>query len=235
MSNVDLIAKKEQYNLRMEELQKKQQEQHLKRVEENKKYAEKRTVELLETYKKIALEQQLSEERMQKENKIYAPKDPHFYAVVLIKSPLRASNKIKKTLELFRLKHINNCVLVKNNESSRQMLQKIRNFVAYGELKLKTLRELIYKRGSCHIFSEKLNITNETLEDAFKNIRCIEEFIYELYFNDERFKELNNFLNPFKLTPPKGGYKGRKAKDIIEGGAVGNHQDKIGELIKKMI
>ncbi|CAN1841865.1 60S ribosomal protein L7-3 [Linum perenne] len=46
------------------------------------------------------------------------------------------------------------------------------------------------------------------------------------------FKEANNFLLPSKLSAPLGGLK--KRNHYVEGGDVGNREDYINEIIRRM-
>lgn len=46
--------------------------------------------------------------------------------------------------------------------------------------------------------------------------------------------QANNFLWPFKLSSPKGGYK-KKLNHFIEGGDAGQRGEKINQLIKSVL
>ena len=48
------------------------------------------------------------------------------------------------------------------------------------------------------------------------------------------FKQTSNFLWPFKLSNPTGGFRTRKFKHFVEGGDLGNREEKINALIKQM-
>jgi large subunit ribosomal protein L7e len=48
------------------------------------------------------------------------------------------------------------------------------------------------------------------------------------------FKQANNFLWPFGLSNPTGGFPGKKARHFIEGGECGNREDRINELVQRM-
>lgn len=61
----------------------------------------------------------------------------------------------------------------------------------------------------------------------------MEDLIHEIYTVGPHFKEVNNFLWPFQLSCPKGGFV-KKRIHFIEGGDAGNRQEKINELIRKM-
>jgi len=50
----------------------------------------------------------------------------------------------------------------------------------------------------------------------------------------KKFKQVNNFLWPFKLRPPRGGWR-KITRHYNEGGDFGNREDKINELVQRMI
>ncbi len=68
-------------------------------------------------------------------------------AVVLIKSSIGAKSGVKKTLELLKLQKKNSCVLLGDNDSVRGMLEKIKDFVTYGEVEPSVVEELREARG----------------------------------------------------------------------------------------
>jgi len=55
--------------------------------------------------------------------------------------------KPRKILQLLRLKQIHNATFVKLSKATQNMLQLVEPYVAYGYPNLKTVKELIYKRG----------------------------------------------------------------------------------------
>lgn len=67
--------------------------------------------------------------------------------VVRIRGIIGVSPKVRKILQLLRLRQINNSVFVKLNAATIKMLRLVEPYVAYGYPNLKTVRELIYKRG----------------------------------------------------------------------------------------
>jgi len=55
--------------------------------------------------------------------------------------------KPRKILQLLRLLQINNGVFVRLTKATAEMLRVVEPWIAYGEPNLKSVRELIYKRG----------------------------------------------------------------------------------------
>lgn len=59
----------------------------------------------------------------------------------------KVAPKVKKVLRLLRLRQINNATFVKLNKATLNMLRIAQPYITYGYPSLKTVRDLIYKRG----------------------------------------------------------------------------------------
>jgi len=145
--------------------------------------------------------------------------------------------RARKILQLLRIRQINNATLVKLNKASAAMLRIVEPYVSYGYPSLKTVKELVYKRGFAKVDKQRIPITdNSIIEKALGKfgIICIEDLIHELYTVGPHFKEANNFLWPFKLNSPKGGVS-KKSNHFIEGGDFGNRESLINALVQNML
>ncbi|KAF3773591.1 60S ribosomal protein L7-2, partial [Nymphaea thermarum] len=144
--------------------------------------------------------------------------------------------KTRKILQLLRLRQIFNGVFLKVNKATMNMLHKVEPYVTYGYPNLKSVKELIYKRGYGKLKNQRIPLTdNSIVEEALGKygIICVEDLIHEIMTVGPHFKEANNFLWPFKLSAPSGGLK-KKRNHYVEGGDAGNREDKINELIRRM-
>ena len=145
--------------------------------------------------------------------------------------------KPRKTLQLLRLLQINNGVFVRLTKATLEMLRIVEPWVAYGYPSIKSVRDLVYKRGYGKIEKQRIPLTDNALIEEHLGkygIICIEDLIHEIYTVGPNFKQASNFLWPFKLSNPNGGFKARKFKHFIEGGDLGNREEKINPLIKQM-
>ena len=157
--------------------------------------------------------------------------------VVRIRGIMGVDPKPRKILQLLRLRQIQNGVFVKLNKATINMLRTVEPYVAYGYPSLKTVRDLIYKRGFAKVRGQRIPITdNITIENALKrhNILCVEDLVHEIYTCGPAFKQASNFLWPFKLRSPTGGYV-KKTTHFNEGGDAGNRGNLIGKLVQRMI
>jgi len=178
----------------------------------------------------------LSREAKQ-EGSYYVPAEPKLVFVVRIKGINKIDPKKRKTLQLLRLLQINNGVFVRLTKATSEMLKIVEPFVAYGYPNLKSVRELIYKRGYGKIDKQRIALTdNAIIEESLGKygIICVEDLIHEIFTVGPNFKQASNFLWPFKLSNPTGCFRPRKFKHFIEGGDLGNREDKINALLKQM-
>ncbi|CAG5145574.1 uncharacterized protein ALTATR162_LOCUS1733 [Alternaria atra] len=172
-----------------------------------------------------------------KSDSIYVPAEPKLAFVVRIKGINKIDPKKRKTLQLLRLLQINNGVFIKLTKATMEMLKIVEPFVAYGYPNQKSVRELIYKRGYGKVDKQRLPLTdNEIIEENLGKygMICMEDLIHEICTVGPNFKAASNFLWPFKLNSPTGGFRKRKFKHFIEGGDLGNREDKINDLIRQM-
>ena len=62
----------------------------------------------------------------------------------------------------------------------------------------------------------------------------MEDLIHEIWTVGPHFKEANNFLWPYKLSSPLRGFE-KKRHPYQKGGAWGNREENINELIARMM
>jgi len=172
-----------------------------------------------------------------KDGSFYVPPETKLVFVIRIKGINKIAPKPRKILQLLRLIQINNGVFVRITKATAEMLRVVEPWVAYGEPNLKSVRELIYKRGYGKIDKQRIPLTNNSLIEEVlgkHGIISIEDLIHEIYTVGPNFKQASNFLWPFKLSSPTGSFRTRKFKHFIEGGDLGDREDKINRLIRQM-
>lgn len=169
----------------------------------------------------------------------YVPAMPKLALIIRIRGTIGVSPKAKKIMQLFRLRQIHNATFVKLNESTIRMLRLIEPYVTYGYPTQKTVEKLIYKRGFGKLNKQRIPIAdNSVIQEGLESvgIKCCADLIHEIYTVGPNFKEANNFLWPFKLTSPRGGFSNKtKLVHFLEGGEAGNRGEEINKLVKRMI
>merc|ERR1712178_450703 len=127
--------------------------------------------------------------------------------------------KTKKILQIMRLRQMNMGVFMKVSKASTEMLKRVEPYLSYGYPNLKSVRDLIYKRGFGKINHQRVPLSDNSVVEAGLGkygVMCMEDLIHEIYTVGPHFREANNFLWPFKLRPAKGG-QAKKRKGFCEG------------------
>ncbi|TKR96297.1 hypothetical protein L596_010339 [Steinernema carpocapsae] len=194
-----------------------------------------------EQYVREYREQEKTAIRLQKEARdagnFYVPDEPKLAFVIRIRGINQMHPRPRKVLQLLRLRQINNGVFVKLNKATLPMLRIIDPYVAWGYPSLKTVKNLVYKRGYAKVNKQRIPITNNTIveENLGKNdVICTEDIVHEIFTVGKNFKQVTNFLWPFKLNNPAGGWV-KKTNHFVEGGDFGNREDQINKLLERMV
>lgn len=204
--------------------------------EKRKSYAQK-----AEQYAKEYLHQRTSlvaaKRKARSEGSFFVPAESKTILVVRIRGINCLSPQVRKILQLLRLRQLHNATLVRVNKATVNMLRKVEPYIAYGYPNHETIRRLVYKRGFAKINKQRIPITtNAIIEQSLgkHGINSVEDLIHELVTLGTHFKEANNFLWPFKLNSPNGGFK-NKRHPFHQGGDWGNREEYINQLVRRMI
>jgi len=162
--------------------------------------------------------------------------EPKLAFVIRIRGIMNLHPKPRKILQILRLRQVNNGIFLKLNKATLQMLRLVEPYVTWGTPNLKTVRELIYKRGFLKIHQQRIPITdNKMIEQRLSHhgCVCIEDIVHEVFTVGKHFSVINRALWSFHLNPPKGGYN-RVNKHYNDGGDFGNREDRINALVRSM-
>ena len=177
--------------------------------------------------------------KAKKEGGFFVPAEPKVALVIRIRGTIGVSPKAKKVMQLFRLRQLHNATFVKLNEATIRMLRLIEPYVTYGYPSRETVQKLIWKRGFGKINKQRIPIgDNKVIQEGLGSlgIECTADLIHEIVSVGPNFKKANNFLWPFKLSNPKGGFSSKtKLLHFMEGGEAGARGEEINKLVKRMI
>lgn len=140
------------------------------------------------------------------------------YVVIRIRGSVGLRNDIKDTFSMLRLNRKMNCIVLKDTDVNKGMLQKVRNWITYGEIDDNVLKYLVEKRG------RKLGNKRLTKEESQEILNKIKEN-----------QKIPNEIKPvFRLSPPSKGFK-KSIKQHYPKGELGYRGKEINELLKRMI
>merc|ERR1712119_275760 len=155
-----------------------------KHLKEKRKVIFKRAEQYVKEYRSKERDEIRLKRMAKKAGNFYVPAEAKLAFVIRIRGINQVSPKVKKALQLLRLRQIHNGVFVKLNKSTLNMLRLVEPYIAWGYPNLKSVRELIYKRGFAKVKHQRIPITdNEVIEDTpgKLDIICIEDLIHEIF------------------------------------------------------
>jgi len=134
--------------------------------------------------------------------------------LIRIKGQVKIRKDMKETLERLNLRNKYNAIILPEKPEYLGMLKDVENFVAFGDIDAKTLKILVEKRAEA-LPGKKV--------DVDKVIKGLEA--------GKTLRELE--LKPFFRLPPP--IKGIKTKEHFPRGVLGNHREKINDLLMRML
>ena len=140
------------------------------------------------------------------------------YAVIRVRGTVGLRKNVEDTLKMLRLTRKMHCVLIKDNDCMKGMLQKVKDFITWGEIDDDVLRSLIEKRGRKPVDAR---LSKKEADDIFKKVKSNEKI-------PEEIKPV------FRLSPPSKGFK-ESIKQHYPDGELGYRGKEINELLKRMI
>ncbi|XP_036405650.1 60S ribosomal protein L7-like 1 [Megalops cyprinoides] len=156
--------------------------------------------------------------------------------VVRIREIKGVSLRVLKVIQMLRLRKIFSGTFVKINKTSLGMLKVVEPYVAWGYPNLKSVRELILKRGQAKIDKRKVPLTDNTIIEQHMGkhgIICLEDLIHEIYSVGKNFRAANNFLWPFPLSVARHAARD-KAGLLREIGEPGARAEDINRVIRQL-
>merc|ERR1712198_113765 len=233
----EVILRRRMMKKRMKKVQIGQKVKEKKLARKKKRITFKRAESYIKKYRTMEAEKLRLTREAKKEGTVLVPGDAKLAFCIRIRGVNQIHPKVRKVLQLLRLLQINNGVFVQLNKATLSMLRIAEPFITWGYPNLKSIKNLIYKRGYAKVQGRRTALfTNEIVEKNLGHygIVCVEDLVHEIYTQGKNFQKVNNFLWSFKLNNPKGGWR-MKTKHFVEGGDFGNRESKLNGLLAKMV
>lgn len=152
------------------------------------------------------------------------------YAVIRVRGQPDVNYNIEFTMGLFGLNKVNHCAIIPENDSTKGMLQVIKDYCTWGEIDEATLAALIRARGKA--------VGDKAIDDDYlkekSEFGSVEEMAKAIIENDYKMKDVEGVKPVIRLHPPVKGYEGNK-RSFQNGGALGYRGAKINDPINRMI
>ena len=180
--------------------------------------------------KKSPAKAKVAEDPSSRKRKKVVPKDETL-CILRIRGAHGMKRTIMNTLNLLHLTRVNHATIVRSNASIRGMLQKAKDYIAFGPISTDSIKALLKKRA---LLMGNKPLTSDHIRHStvYKSIDDLAKAIFD---GKIKLKEVKDLKPIFRLNPPIGGYKRSIKKPINSGGVLGNVGDKINLYIKKMV
>ena len=151
-------------------------------------------------------------------------------AIVQLRGEVNITSRIRDTLKMLNLHHVNHCTLIPETDSYRGMIIKVHDYVAYGKPSLSVLEKIISRRA------EPLE-GDATIDDEWISKNTDYDSITHLtqaIISEETTLRSQGLSPVLRLHPPRGGHRGIK-HPTKEGGQLGKHTtEEIDKLLNSM-
>ena len=149
-------------------------------------------------------------------------------AILLVRGIINTHPDVRTTLDLLRLKNKHICVVIDDTDANRGMLQRVKDYTTFGVIDEAFFKQMLDKRGEIvgkgRLADAKVD-SSKLAKEYFAGAIKLNEF-------EAKYK-----VKPFfRLAPPVGGYERKGIKlPFARGGVLGNREDKIKDLLVKML
>ncbi|RZB90843.1 60S ribosomal protein L7-2 isoform B, partial [Glycine soja] len=161
-------------------------------------------------YSKEYDEQQKELIRLKREAKLkggfYVEPEAKLLFIIRIRGINAMDPKTRKILQLLRLRQIFNGVFLKVNKATVNMLHRVEPYVTYGYPNLKSVKELIYKRGYGKVNKQRIALNDNSIVEQvclvyrlviFKYLHCLFvlllSFFADITFNARLWGSMGSF------------------------------------------
>ncbi len=151
-------------------------------------------------------------------------------AVVQVRGEVNQQGKVRDTLSMLNLHHVNHCTLIPDRDTYRGMITKVNDYVAFGEPDQDVLETLLSTRGEP--LEGDADIDDEWVSEN-TDYDTVSALTTALLAEETTLREQG--LSPtLRLHPPRGGHDGIK-HPASQGGQLGKHTtEEINALLTSM-
>jgi len=156
------------------------------------------------------------------------------FAVVRVRGGQQAGNRVWTTLEQLRLNKIHQMVFIPKNDSTIGMLNKVKDYVTWGEVSTEMIAKVLLKKAETPGGASKIN--DDFIKKNSEKYKSVISFAKALSENEARLTDISNLQPVIRLHPPHGGYERRGIKASYKtGGCLGYRGVDIEKLLERMI
>lgn len=148
---------------------------------------------------------------------------------IRIRGTINVPKRVKDTLLMLRIERNNYATLLDNRPDYQGMLQKVKDYVTWGEPDQDTIKLILEKRGEV-LGGQRLTV-GHLKEIGYNSHEELAQALYKCEVDINKIKEVKPF---FRLHPPRKGFKTSVKRSYRNKGELGYRGEAINELAKRM-
>lgn len=149
--------------------------------------------------------------------------------VIRIRGSVNVNRDIEHTLGMLKLKKVNNAVLIDDRPTYMGMLQKVKDYVTWGEVDTDDVALILGSRGE---IAEIGKLTDDYIKSK-TGFKGIADFAKAFTEDKASLDQIPDLKSVYRLHPPRKGHAGIKRAFSI-GGSLGNRGKEIKKLLYRM-
>ncbi len=152
------------------------------------------------------------------------------YAVVRLRGKVGLRKAEADTLRMLRLTRQNHCVILREDDTVLGMLQRVKDYVTWGEVEAEVLAKLLIRRGRA-VGDKPIDDTFVRGHSPYKSIWDLSQAIVQ---GKATLRDVRDMRPVLRLHPPVKGLRGIK-RPFPDGGDLGYRGKAINELLGRML
>jgi large subunit ribosomal protein L30 len=151
--------------------------------------------------------------------------------VIRVRGRVKVRPQIENTLDKLRLGRLHQARILKATPSIKGMINKVKDYVAWGEVSQEVVEKALSKRGRLP-GNKRLTNYHVKKNSSHSSIKALSKAIMA---GKASVTDVEGLKPVFRLSPPSGGYRGKSTLPIEMGGITGYRGEDINTLAMKMI
>ncbi len=152
------------------------------------------------------------------------------FAVIFIRGKINSKKGVGDTLAMLNLHKKHHCTVIPDTPAYRGMLQKVKDYVTWGEASPEMLARLILERGR---LEGNVPVTEAYIKENTKYTSVL-SFAKAVSKGEEKLTAVPGMKPVFRLSPPRQGFKSIK-RPFADKGDLGYRGKEIDVLLEKML
>lgn len=151
-------------------------------------------------------------------------------AVVRVRGHAKIQHAAVDTMDMLKLNRVNHCVLIQDNKTTNGMLQRVKDYVTWGEIGPEGAARILFQKGE--VMGGK-RLTDAYVKDNSKYTSIL-SFAKALEKGEAKMSEIKGLKPLVRLPPPRKGYRSTR-RSYIDGGSLGYRGADMWKLVDRML